>query len=344
MQVDGAEHEQHRHAQSGLSFQLHPLVLINISDHHTRTLANQGAPAGEASTSAAGGGGGRCVRVLGCLLGTQTGRTVDISNSFEVRCVEGTDDIDEPFLQKKMEQYKQTFPQQDMVGWYATGTDISDADMAIQRKLMEINESPVFLRLDPSKDAAQKDLPVYLYESELHVLEGVPSFIFVQAKYTIETSEAERIGVDQVAKILPTGSASGSNQLTAHLGSMHSAIKMLISRVALLHQMLLKMQSGEVPFDQGLVRQAAALTKRLPAVDSPQFASDYTTEHNDTLLTILLAALTKGTAACNEIVDKCNLAFERVSLKSSGRKGGGGMGSTIGLPLSMMGGGPPGFL
>ncbi len=41
---------------------------------------------------------------------------------------------------------------------------------------------------------------------------------------------------------------------------------------------------------------------------------------------------------------QCNLAFERVSLKSSGRKGGGGMGSTIGLPLSMMGGGPPGFL
>lgn len=35
--------------------------------------------------------------------------------------------------------------------------------------------------------------------------------------------------------------------------------------------------AGEVPFDQGLVRQAAALTKRLPAVDSPQFASDYTT-------------------------------------------------------------------
>jgi COP9 signalosome complex subunit 6 len=116
--------------------------------------------------------------------------------------------------------------------------------MAIQRKLMEVNESPIFLRLDPSKDASQKDLPVYLYESELHVLEGVPSFIFVQAKYTIETSEAERIGVDQVAKILPTGAASGSNQLTAHLGSMHSAIKMLISRVALLHQMLLKMQSG----------------------------------------------------------------------------------------------------
>lgn len=37
------------------------------------------------------------------------GMQVDISNSFEVRCVEGTDDIDEPFLQKKMEQCELQF-------------------------------------------------------------------------------------------------------------------------------------------------------------------------------------------------------------------------------------------
>jgi hypothetical protein len=30
---------------------------------------------------------------------------------------------------------KQTFPQQDVVGWYTTGADISDADMPIQRKV-----------------------------------------------------------------------------------------------------------------------------------------------------------------------------------------------------------------
>ncbi|EFN52982.1 hypothetical protein CHLNCDRAFT_58697 [Chlorella variabilis] len=324
MQVD---HQEHRASLSGLQFQLHPLVLINISDHHTRTRANAGCGAGEE------------FRVMGCLLGSQSGRTVDISNSFEMRYLESSAvDIDHAFLLKKMEQYKQTFPQQDVVGWYATGADTTDADMYIQRKLMEINESPIFLRLDPRCDPGQKDLPVYLYESELHVLDGVPSFIFVQAKYTIETSEAERIGVDQVAKILPTGgTATGATQLSAHMTSMHSAIKMLISRVELLHQLLLKMQSGEVPFDHQLVRQAAGLIKRLPAVDSQQFGQDYTTEHNDTLLAILLAAVTKGTASCNEIVDKCNLAFDRVSLKGSGRKGGG-MGSTIGLPMGMLGG------
>jgi hypothetical protein len=68
-------------------------------------------------------------------------------------------------------------------------------------------------------------------------------------------------------------------------------------------------------------------------------------EHNDTLLAILLAALTRGTAACNDVVDKCNLAFDRTSLKGGGRKGGGGMGSTIGLPMGIMSGlGSGGFL
>ena len=68
------------------------LVLINISDHHTRTRAN--APAGSKEG----------IRVLGCLLGQQAGRVVDISNSFEMRYRQGSSDIDEPFLQKKMEQ------------------------------------------------------------------------------------------------------------------------------------------------------------------------------------------------------------------------------------------------
>ena len=70
-------------------------------------------------------------------------------------------------------------------------------------------------------------------------------------------------------------------------------------------------------------------------------------EHNDTLLTVLLATVTKGTAACSDIVDKCNLAFDRPSsLKGGGRKGGGGGGSMGALgPLAALSGlDRPGFL
>lgn len=48
---------------SSLEFKLHPLVLINVGDHYTRTRANTGNAA-------------TCV--LGILLGSQAGRTIDI--------------------------------------------------------------------------------------------------------------------------------------------------------------------------------------------------------------------------------------------------------------------------
>lgn len=82
-------------SSSGLQLELHPLVLLNVSDHWTRTKAVQG---------------GKPSRVLGCLLGHQHGRVVEIVNSFEVTRVQGAggggDDtgIDHEFLRKKQEQ------------------------------------------------------------------------------------------------------------------------------------------------------------------------------------------------------------------------------------------------
>lgn len=74
------------------------LVLINISDHHTRTRAN---------TPGATAPGVPAPAVMGCLLGSQSGRSVDIRNSFEVRYAAGPDgtlDIDITYLLKKQEQ------------------------------------------------------------------------------------------------------------------------------------------------------------------------------------------------------------------------------------------------
>lgn len=48
---------------------LHPLVIINISDHHTRERVGLGKSGG---------------RIFGVLLGTQSGRRVEIINSFEM--------------------------------------------------------------------------------------------------------------------------------------------------------------------------------------------------------------------------------------------------------------------
>ncbi|GIL82484.1 hypothetical protein Vretimale_11872 [Volvox reticuliferus] len=305
-----------RQCTSGLEWKLHPLVLINISDHHTRTKANS---PGASSTGVAS------PAVMGCLLGSQSGRTVDIRNSFEVRyniAADGSVELDIAFLLKKQEQYKQVFKTLDVVGWYATGSAATDVHMQCQRKISEVVEGPVFLLLDPTVDHSRKDLPVTLYETELHLSpdSGAPGLVFVRAPYAIETSDAERIGVDQVARILPSGRATGSEQLSAQLASMHSAINMLLERLRLVHGALGRVVAAKptndtavaaVPYPHSLLRQVSSLIHSLPACDTEAFNREYLTEYNDTLLTLYLSAMTRGTHIANEVVDKFCLAYDK---------------------------------
>ncbi|WIA21756.1 hypothetical protein OEZ85_000918 [Tetradesmus obliquus] len=301
-----------RSSSSGLEFKLHPLVLINVSDHHTRLKANspEGAPP---------------PLVLGCLLGSQDGRSVELANSFEMKWEQGEAgcEVDAPFLVKKQEQYKTVFPKQDIVGWYCTGRQLTEQHLAVHRKISEFNESPLLLLLDPVIDHSRKDLPIDVYETELHVVDGVPQTIFVKANYSMETSDAERIGVDQVAKILPSGRASGSEQLTAHLTSLHSAIKMLVAKLSIIQQEVAAVADGSVPFPHAMMRQVNSLVASLPALDNPQFKTDYLTEFNDTLATLLLAGTTQSLAGLAELGDRLGLAYEKAGRR--GRGGGGGM-------------------
>ena len=92
--------------EGALQLTLHPLVIINISDHFTRgrTQSNEAAP-----------------RVYGVLIGEQRGRHIEIANSFEVKIVDrgcgmpaGQLGPDVEYLKVRLEQYKKTFPKYDI--------------------------------------------------------------------------------------------------------------------------------------------------------------------------------------------------------------------------------------
>ncbi|CAL1404736.1 unnamed protein product [Linum trigynum] len=315
-------------SSSGLTFKLHPLVIVNISDHYTRVKSQMNPPVASTScsnTNGSGNGGDSAAvvapapppRVYGCVIGVQRGRTVEIFNSFELLYDPSTDSLDRAFLLKKQELYKKVFPNFYVLGWYSTGSDAEEADMHIHKALMDINESPVYVLLNPAINHAQKDLPVTIYESELHVIDGIPQLIFVNSSYTIETVEAERISVDHVAHLKPSDGGSAATQLAAHLTSIHSAIKMLNSRIRVLHHYLVAMQKGEIPCENSLLRQVSSLLRRLPAIESEKFQDDFLMEYSDTLLITYLAMFTNCSSTMNELVEKFNTAYDRHS-----RRGG----------------------
>jgi COP9 signalosome complex subunit 6 len=135
------------------------LVLINISDHFMRMRMSGEQPA---------------PRVVGCLLGEQNGRTVDISNSFEMLCTgsDSSPDFDRAVFDAKQSQYAECFTSLHVLGWYTTGGTVQQRELQLHRKFMDHTETqaPILLVLDPSKAMAPaaKELPVDMYESGVH--------------------------------------------------------------------------------------------------------------------------------------------------------------------------------
>ncbi|KAL6275453.1 hypothetical protein ACE6H2_019054 [Prunus campanulata] len=283
-------------SSSGLTFKLHPLVIVNISDHYSRVKSQMHPPITNTATttttpppnngaegavetapsSSSSSALASSPRVFGCVIGVQRGRTVEIFNSFELLYDPATHSLDRTFLEKKQELYKKVFPHFYILGWYSTGTDAQESDMNIHKAvifvtfliayayLMDINESPVYVLLNPLINPAQKDLPITIYES-----------------------------------------------VAAHLTGIHSAIKMLNSRIRVLHHYLLAMQRGDIPCENSLLRQVSSLLRRLPAIESGKFQDDFLMEYNDTLLITSLAVLTNCSSTMNELVDKFNTAYDR---------------------------------
>jgi len=289
---------------------LHPLVVINISDHLTRVRANADAAAAPP-------------RVFGAVLGTQAGRRVELANSFELKVAaagsSGSAAIDMDYLRTRLEQYKKTFPSLDMLGWYSTSTAPApdESDIAVHQQLCELNEALLYLALDPSGLAGggggTGDLPIGIFESEVVIVGETPTPRFARLGYKVDSIESERIAVDHVAHILPSGESSSASAFSQHLNGMHTAINMLTERIEIISRYVAAVQAGTVPFDHALLRQVKALCARLPALDSDAFRAEFVKDHNNSLLVTQLAVITQGAALTNELIDKFNVAYDRHS-------------------------------
>jgi COP9 signalosome complex subunit 6 len=185
---------------SGLQIALHPLALLTISDYITRhTLRKQTGP------------------MVGALLGTQEGRDIAIEHAYEIITLVDKDQvrIDEEWFDNKLKLFKETHPTLDLLGWFTTTTSPTFAPslymVPIHQKMLNYNESAIILCLNPAPNASAGGggkLPLGIYESIIETedaaaagsVESMLKLRFVPLKYTIETGEAEMIGVDFVAK------------------------------------------------------------------------------------------------------------------------------------------------
>ncbi|KAK6008415.1 hypothetical protein QM012_000318 [Aureobasidium pullulans] len=208
-------------SDSSLSVQLHPLVLLTISDYITRhSMRSQQGP------------------IVGAIIGQQTGRTITMEQAFQCKIKEDGDKVlvDEEWFAERLEQFKDVHksPPLDLVAIFTLAPPsgpLPDHVPILQQLQHSYNDSLMLLLFHPQTildgSLTGGKLPISIYESYYepgseNADKGMQvdgwsmgrqlQMRFRQLPFEVETGEAEMIAVDFVAK--GSGSATVHNSAT----------------------------------------------------------------------------------------------------------------------------------
>lgn len=197
---------------------LHPLAIVAISDHYTRI--QMGGSIYPPNS-----------KVLGLLWGKQQGLEFVITDAVELLYEIGVSKlpiITKREIVKQKNLYTKVFKDHEILGWYSVGSNVNaKVDLALHREMMKYNESPFFMLMHPSPNPDSKELPIALYESEMHMVEEEMQTIFVPCDFHLETTQAEMVTMEEVAKGI---NLNGSSTLDPHLASLRVSLGALNNR------------------------------------------------------------------------------------------------------------------
>ncbi|WVQ75396.1 hypothetical protein IAR50_005016 [Cryptococcus sp. DSM 104548] len=322
---------------SGLTVNLHPLAILNISDVWNRAQFTSS--------------GTKASKLIGALLGTESNREVAIVNSFDLKVIATGEDIemtggdaekgayvlDTDFLRVRESQFNDVFPSLKIVGWYSIGHEPTLDDISLHKQFItSTSESPIFLLFNPHPAPGAQSLPLNIYESaEIAVTEGAEAaeggdIKFVELGYGIETGEAERIAVDGVVK----GGTADEDSAVGHLTTQRNAIKMLFDRIEILQKYISGVVDKSAKPDHAILRQISSLVSTLPTMDAQEFQDELMTEYSDVQLSSYLSSLTNQLNALSEYGEKHSLLYGSKEDDYSGG-GAGGMGLRSGRGMTM---------
>lgn len=179
-------------SDSPLAVQLHPLVLLTVSDYITRhTLRQQKGP------------------IVGAIFGQQNGRNFTLEHAFECK-LSGDNDtpLDSEWFLKRVEQYREVHkvPALDLVAMSmsssADGPQPAHLPVLNQAQSLVGNDNIMLLlfQLDMVDKMEGGKLPIGLYEPYKEPVGEQSEMRFRELSFEVETGDAEMIGVDFVAK------------------------------------------------------------------------------------------------------------------------------------------------
>ena len=169
-------------ATVNLVVKVHPVVLFSIADSYERRNADSH-------------------RVIGTLVGNVDKQSIEVTNCFCIPHKEYEERVeaDIVYAQEMFELNKKVAPHEALVGWFATGCDITSHSALIHDYYARETKDPIHLTLDTTLNSGRVNMKAYVF-----VPIGVPGAtsgsMFTPVKVEMIATEPEVAGLDLLHK------------------------------------------------------------------------------------------------------------------------------------------------
>ncbi|XP_067127142.1 eukaryotic translation initiation factor 3 subunit F-like [Centruroides vittatus] len=259
---------------------MHPVILFSIVDSHERRNAE-------------------AQRVIGTLLGIHEKGAVEITNCFCVPHNESRDEVavDMDFARDGYELHKKVNPSEVIVGWYATGSDVTPHSVLIHEYYCREANVPIHLTVDTTMENGRMSLKAYT-----SIPFGVPrktvGTMFSPCKVEIIGYEPEMVGMKLVqqtkfSKQRTVDFSPDLNQIVESVKKMRELLEIVIAYVD-------DVLAGRTVADNTIGRALMDMVQSIPQMDPEDFQEMLNSNMKDLLMVVYLSQLTRTQLSLHE--------------------------------------------
>jgi len=240
-------------------------------------------------------------RVIGTLLGSveKGGLHVEVTNCFAVPHNESQDEVavDMEFAKNMFDLHKKVQPNEVIVGWYATGPDVTEHSVLIHEYYSREAKNPVHLTLDTTLRGNTMGLKAF-QSTALGVQGQTVGTLFSPLKVVVRSDATEKVGLSLLGKTMtapkkPITLPQNLDQIDEAAGKMEQQLTKVLSYVE-------DVLAGKQAADSEIGRYLLELTNSVPQMDATEIDTLLTSHMNDLLMVTYLSNLIKTQLHLNE--------------------------------------------